>query len=114
MKPTKIFGWLLLIIGVTVIFYSLYSSFNIFTGTSESPEIFELTGLEPFGVSVSVSGISDPQEKIEQIVKEQLNNMVPADSLSRFFNLIVWAIFSAILIFGGAQLSNIGIDLMRR
>ena len=38
----KIAGWLLLLVGLVIIIYGLYSSFGIFTGKTEAPEIFRL------------------------------------------------------------------------
>ena len=55
MLPTKIFGWLFLIMGILIITYSLFSSYNIFTGKSQAPEIFSPSA-ESYGGSTETFG----------------------------------------------------------
>ncbi|MBU0476660.1 hypothetical protein KKB68_01450 [Patescibacteria group bacterium] len=112
MNPNRVFGWFLLIAGVIIILYSLYSSFNIFTGAKEAPEIFKAEKEEIMVPQKTEA--QDPQSQIEEMIGEQLRGMIPTDSLPTLFNLISWSIFTSLLVFGGGQLSNIGIKLIKR
>lgn len=110
MAVNKIIGWFLLILGVAIISYTLYYSFGVFTNRISIPEIFtvnqeeerELTGTK-----------QDLQEQAEEIIREQLKEIIPADFLLQLFNLISWSLLSGILIFGGSQIANLGIKLIK-
>ncbi|MFC1663577.1 hypothetical protein ACFL0A_00375 [Patescibacteria group bacterium] len=107
----KIFGWILLFLGIAVIIYSLYSSFNIFTGKTAVPELFKMTEQE---TSLSQKGeTQDLQGQMEKMIGEQLKGILPVDFISKLFNLIAWSIIAGILIFGGFQIANIGVKLTK-
>jgi hypothetical protein len=94
---TKIFGWALLLAGALIIIWTLYSSYNIFIGEAAMPEIFEM----------------GKEETLSQI-GEQLQGFLPIDTIPKMLNLTVWAMLAGILIFGGAQISNLGIKLIKK
>ena len=116
MNPTKIFGWGLLIAGIIIIGWTLYSSYNIFTGKMLAPEVFKLPKekvKEPTPKG-KITTIQDIQAQLEQTISEQLKEILPEESIQRFFNLIVWSILAGILIFGGSQISSLGIKLIKK
>ena len=104
------FGWVLLLAGIFIIFYALYSSFNIFTAKTPAPEIFKI---ESQTAEVQGSGVQGVQAQMQEMVQEQLKGILPADSLPQLLNLIAWSVLAGILIFGGAQISSLGIKLLR-
>lgn len=113
MKFTKIVGWVLLIAGITIIFWSLYSTFNIFTAKAAAPEIFKVE--EKIEVPLSQKDqTQDLQAQMQKMIGEQLKGMLPIGSLPKLLNLIAWSIFAWILIFGGAQISGLGIKLIKK
>lgn len=116
MKIKKIFGWVLLVIGLIIIFGSLYFSFNVFMGRSEAPEIFKLEKANEKTEEVDLSGFSpeEIQDQMQKVIEEQISNIMPAEFTSKLFNLISWSIFAGILIFAGSRVSSIGIRLMRK
>jgi hypothetical protein len=97
----KIIGWSLLFLGLVIIFYSLYSSYNIFITKAAAPEIFTVGEQE--GVS----------SQIQEIIQQQLKDVLPAESIIGLLNLIAWSIFAGIFIFGGAQIAGLGIKLIK-
>jgi len=107
---TKILGWVLLLAGVLIIVWTLYSSYTIFTGEAVMPEIFEM-GEEK--VLPQNGGTQDLQAQMEEMIGEQLKGILPVDTLPKILNLTVWAMLAGILIFGGAQISNLGIKLIK-
>jgi len=115
MKPKKIIAWILIILGILVIFWTLYSSYNIFTAKTNPPGIFKLQEkkevLEKEGFSGSLEKI---EQQMQEMVKEELKDIIPSEFISRILNLIAWSIFAGILIFGGSRISGIGINLLRR
>ena len=113
----KIIGWLLLIAGITIISYPLLASFNIFTGENPAPEIFSVS-TEPTAplsqTQQGTLGIQDIQNQMDEIIKGQLKEFLPPDFLPTLFNLIAWSIFASILILAGAQISGLGIKLIKQ
>ena len=106
----KIIGWFLLFVGIAIIFYSLFTSYQIFTTKTPAPEIFKVTEKE----TISQKGkVQDLEAQMEKMLEEQLKGMIPTDSLPKLLNLLSWSIFAGILIFGGAQISNLGIKLIK-
>lgn len=109
-NPAKVFGWLLLVGGVSIILLSLYSSYNIFTAKSSVPEIFEMPLSD--GTPAS-SGTIASVEDIQALLSEQLKKMIPVETLPKLLNLTVWSVLATILIFGGSQISGLGIRLIK-
>jgi len=52
MGATKIIGWVTFLVGIAIIGFTLYSSYNIFTGKATVPEFFKF---EKTGTSTSAS-----------------------------------------------------------
>ena len=114
MNISKIFGWALLIIGLAIIFWILFYSYNIFTAKSDLPEFFimetETTAPEKTGNLLSPE---EMQMEMERIVGEQFKEIFPPNIIFDLLNLIVWSILACLLIFGGSQISGIGIKLIK-
>lgn len=104
---SKVLGLILIIAGLGVIFYGLYSSYNIFSGNTEAPEIFKVPA-----TSKTVAS-QDIQAQLQNLVSEQLKGMLPVDSITTFLNLISWSILAGILVFGGAQIAGLGVKLIK-
>lgn len=106
----KIFGLILLLGGLIIILYGLYSSYNIFTAKKEAPIIFET----PKQLSATPKGGAlDLQAQLQNMLGDQLKGILPADSAPKLFNLISWSIFAGILMLGGGQISGLGIRLLK-
>ncbi len=115
MKLTKISGWILLTVGLVIIFWTLYSSYNIFTGKTKVPEIFRMEAKEtetPTKVKTP-STQNELQKELERMLGEQLKTILPVDVLSKLLNLISFSILTGILIFGGSQIAGLGIKLLK-
>jgi len=101
----KPLGLALLILGLAVIFYSLYSSFNIFTAKTAPPAIFTLED------EVSPSQTGGIGTELQEMISQQLKDILPSESISGLLNLIAWSIFASMLIFAGGQIAGLGIKL---
>lgn len=106
----KIIGWLLLFLGVAVIAYSLYSSFSVFTAKKPVPEIFSVEQLELEEKLEPQQGL---EAQAEEMIRKELERMIPIDFLPQFFNLISWSLLAGILIFGGSKIAGLGIKLIK-
>ena len=110
MNYPKIIGWILLIAGVALIGWTLWSSYNIFTAKSGLPEFFEMPEEE---ITVG-EGALTVEVQLEEMIKEQLEGILPVDVIIKLLNLTVWSLLAFILIFGGSQVSGLGIRLIRK
>jgi len=110
MNYPKIFGWILLIAGLTVIVWTLVYSFNIFTAKTQVPELFQ----SDQQVGLQNLGNLNVQAQIQEMINQQLQNALPADFIARLMNLAAWSILAFILVFGGSQISNLGIKLIKQ
>jgi len=112
----KIFGWGLLVAGLIIIGWTLYSSYNIFIGKAAMPEIFEIE--EATGTTTQAgktpTSPTEVQQEMEKMIGEQLKGLLPADVLPKILNLSVWSMLAFILIFGGSQISGLGIKLIKK
>ena len=112
----KIFGWVLLLLGLVIITWTLFSSYNIFTGQANLPEFFK-TEIKDKASSLPQKGLLEPggmEELFQQAMGEQLKEFIPANMVADLLNLIAWSILAGILVFGGTQISGIGIKLLKK
>ena len=106
MKPKirKIIGWLLIIVGLAIIFWSLYASYNIFTAKEKAPEVFK--------TEERVNNEYGLDDEVKMLVDEKIKEILPTNFGPQLFNLIAWSIFMAILILAGGKITSIGIKLI--
>jgi hypothetical protein len=118
MKPKNIIGWVTFFTGLAIIVWTLYSSYNIFTRKSAVPEFFKITEEKVTQTPLSQKGKlpTSPealQKEIGTMIGEQLKGILPVDTLYKILNLLCWSTLAWILIFGGAQISSLGIKLLK-
>jgi hypothetical protein len=104
----KIFGWIILIIGIGAIIWGLWTSIDIFTDQRPAYEVFNYEPIEN-----NTFQEDDPEKNIENAIREQISNIFPPEVLFKFFNLAAWGIFMMILIMAGGKLASIGIVLIK-
>ncbi len=117
MASTKIIGWLTFFAGISIIIFTLYSSYNIFTGKTSAPEIFK------FEEKITQSPVTEKeklplnpealQQEIGKAIGEQLKGILPIDTISQILNLLVFSMLAGIFISGGAKISGLGIKLLK-
>jgi len=116
-KLQNLIGWVLLILGLAIIFYAIFNSYNIFAGKFQPPTVFKIEEKEKT-ISPQKEVVQGPKEETEKMVgekvQEQLGTMIPKDALPKLLNLVTWSILAGILIFGGTQISSLGINLLKK
>jgi hypothetical protein len=106
------FGWILLIAGILIIGWGLFTSYKIFYGKIPAPEIFTVTEEQPEPPSKKKGFILE-EEAIKGLLQEQLKEVLPVGFLLQILNLLSWSIFAGILIFGGGKIATLGILLLK-
>ena len=128
MKARKVIGWFLLLVGLIIIFYGLFTSYNIFTGKSPGPAVFKMPEKEAVlpqkGEAQPLEGQGEESKlssspfaaarEMEEMIGEQLKEMLPLDFIPKLLNLISWSIMAGIMIFAGTQISSLGIRLIKK
>ena len=136
----KIIGCLLLIVGLVVIFWSMYASYNIFTAKKEAPKVFSYNSEGVIDldskdenvenavvINIDKSKLTDPnylknleaeqKAQAESMIKDQisgqLKEIIPEEFILKLLNLSSWSLFIFILIFAGGKISGLGIKLMK-
>ena len=117
MVLTKIVGWVTFLVGILIISFVLYSSYNIFTAKSSVPEFFKIeekvTQAPPSAKGKLPTSPEALQQEIGKMIGEQLKGILPVDTLPKILNLFVWSTLAWILIFGGGQIAGLGIKLLK-
>ena len=120
MNIEKLFAWGLLLSGVLVIFWGIYSSFNIFMGKAEPPLVFEVLIEDPIEdpIAEEETDPKDPmqvgEEMIGKEIEKQIQKIIPAGLIPKALNLVAWLIFMGILFFASSHLSGIGIRMLKK
>lgn len=115
----KISGWTLLTIGVLIIIWGIWTSFEIFTAQRPVYEIFKPSTTQDVSFKKESfkketgSLETQMQEQMQQMIIEQFKEMFPPDFLIKLLNLMSWSIFAIILFMGGEKLAVIGIRLLK-
>ena len=116
MDYKKIFGSILILLGLAVVFWTIFETYNIFTAQKEPPQIFEMV-TQTTTKGEEAEKVKSPEEKMQilqqQMIVEQFQKMFPAEFSVKLLNLISWSIGTMILFFGGGKISQIGINLIK-
>lgn len=112
----KIFGFLLLAVGLAVIGFTVYLTVNVFTGKTVPPQIFKAdkkADVSLQGLNVQQLNLQDLQKQIQDMMAGSTQNMLTSDPVIKLLNLIAFSIFAGILIFAGGQIGGLGIQMMK-
>ena len=117
MDSKNIIGWVTFSLGILIIAFALNSSYNIFTGKASVPEFFKFEEKKATAPTTQNGQIPTSPEALQQeigkMLGEQLKGLLPEGFLPKILNLFVWSMLAGILIFGGGQISGLGIKLLR-
>lgn len=119
-QASKVFGWFLLLFGLAMVGWAVYSSYQVFTGQILPPQIFVSTNQSINANQQTTQGLglfNDLQKQISDLIGLQLNKQIqgllPVGAISQTLNLVSWSIFLGIVIFAGTQVANLGIKLIK-
>ncbi len=109
MKTERVLGFLLLLVGLSVIGYTLFASFQIFSNKAAPPQLFS----EERAAASLKTGAKDLQGQIEGAIGDQLKAFIPSSAIPRMLNLLAWSFLASLLILGGTQVAGLGIKLLK-
>lgn len=98
-------GYVLLAIGLILIFLTVFQSYNIFTDKTEAPVVFKA---ESFGQNNSAD-----QGSLQQQIQQQVRGLLPADAIAKVLNLFSWTLLAFILMLAGGKVAGLGIKMLK-
>ena len=113
MNSNKILGYILLFVGLILVIFAIFQSYNIFTGKASAPLIFKTQTPLQSSKTSQANSLQDLQGQLKEEIAKQINQIVAADTLPKILNLLSWSILAGILIFGGGQIASVGIKLIK-
>jgi L-cystine uptake protein TcyP (sodium:dicarboxylate symporter family) len=111
MNIFKTIGIMLLIVGLAVILYGIFNAYNIFSGKTEAPQIFQIE--KPIVPSAAINKQS-PEAMMNDAISQQMGSIIPTNALPKILNMTSWSIFIFILFVAGGQISSLGIKLIAK
>jgi hypothetical protein len=109
MNSSKIIGWLTFLAGIIIIGSTIYFTYNVFTGAAATPQIFNFEFVAQDTSQAEETGL---EAGLKRLVTEQLENLIPLDSMSKFADLTAWTVGAWVIISGGGKISELGIRLI--
>jgi hypothetical protein len=100
MNPDKIIGYVLLLLGLGIILFSIFSAFSTFTGSKEPPELFRL---EKSTQPISLGGVEIPGMEL-----------IPVEYFNISGNLMFHFLLMWLLICGGGRIASIGVSMIKK
>jgi hypothetical protein len=98
-KDEKIVGYILLAVGVGMMFSSVFLIFNVFTGASAPPKLFDFSD-----VSFPTSQGEGASETVRVISGEDMNRVVA---------MAFWYLLMLFIMFAGGRIASLGVNLIK-
>ncbi len=108
----NIIGGAIFILGFFIVVFTMIFSYNVFKGKVPPFEIFKAEEK-----SLSIENIPETsnfqiEEMFQEMIRDQISEFLPAENMMLAFNLGSFSMFAFILIYGGSQISIIGIRIL--
>ena len=98
MDSDKAVGYILLLIGLGIIFFAIFSAFSVFNGSKTPPQLFNIVkSSEP----ITVGGMQIPGMEF-----------IPTAYLNQSGNLTFFMLFMFFLLSAGGRIASIGISML--
>ncbi len=98
-KDEKVVGYILLAVGVLMIFFSVYSMFVVFTGASAPPSLFNFSD-----VSLSVPQPEGGSETMQIVSGQDMNRMA---------DMGTWYMLMFFVVYAGGKVASLGVNLLK-
>jgi hypothetical protein len=109
---TKLAGYLLLLFGLLLIVIPLYNVYMVFTGHSQSVQLFKQSGISLDLRKFMGPGLSPSLDLVASSSGTQME-LLSADSVNRLFNLSFHLVFMGFIVSVGFRIATLGNQLLR-
>jgi len=94
-KNEKLIGYILLATGLILIFFSIFSMYSVFTGSSPAPSLIRMNDIK-----ISIPGVGE-------------TTLFSGDVISNIINMLLWLILMIFIASGGSRIGSLGVKLLR-
>jgi hypothetical protein len=95
-KDEKIVGYVLLAIGIAMIFFSVYEMVRVFTGASPPPNLFNFAD-----ISIQMS------EQAEETL------LISGEELNKLAAMVFWYMLMFFIMWSGGKIASLGVNMIR-
>ena len=95
-KDEKIVGYILLAIGIAMIFFSVYEMVRVFTGASPPPNLFNFSDIS----------IQMPEQAEETL-------LVSGEELNKLAAMVFWYMLMFFIMWSGGKIASLGVNMIR-
>jgi len=95
-KGEKIVGYILLAIGIAMIFFSVYEMVRVFTGASPPPNLFNFSDIS----------IQMPEQAEETL-------LVSGEELNKLAAMVFWYMLMFFIMWSGGKIASLGVNMIR-
>lgn len=105
-------AWALIIIGLFIVFWDISTSYYYFSAEQEFPKVFPDVQTEMISGSASTGNAI--QDQIGNIVKDQMSQMIPENTVTQLLNMTAWITFASFLLWAGGKIVGMGSDFLKK
>ena len=102
-------AWVLIVIGLGIVFWDISSSYYYFTAQKEFPKVF----VENQSVNTSSGSSTGIEGQIGNVIKDQIKQMIPENTVTQALNMSSWIVFASFLLWAGGKLIGIGSNFLK-
>jgi hypothetical protein len=104
-------AWILIVIGLFIVFWDISTSYYYFSAQKEFPKVFLDTQSSATSDAVTGNAI---QDQIGSIVKDQISQMIPENTVTQLLNMTSWIMFASFLLWAGGKIVGMGSDFLKK
>jgi hypothetical protein len=93
-KNDKIIGYILLALGIVLLFFSVYEMMDVYTGHSTPPQLISLS-------DISLS------------IQDGNATVIEGAQLSQLPNLLFWFILNGFILLAGGKIAQVGVNMVK-
>ncbi|MDH5375494.1 MAG: hypothetical protein OEZ21_11425 [Candidatus Bathyarchaeota archaeon] len=96
MKDEKVVGYVLLAIGIAMIFFSVYQMVQVFTGASPPPNLFNFSDIR----------LTMPGETESSL-------LISGEELNKLAAMVFWYMLMFFIMYAGGKIASLGVNMIR-
>lgn len=107
----QLLAWILIVIGLFIFFWDIATSYYYFSAQKEFPKVFLNAQTTEIN---NVSSGNAIQDQIGNIVKDQIKQMIPENTVTQLLNISSWIMFASFMLWAGGKLVGMGSDFLKK
>jgi len=104
-------AWILIVAGLFVVFWDITTSYYYFSAQQEFPKVFINNQTTTTTSGTTGTGI---QDQIGSIIKDQISQMIPENTVTQLLNMTSWITFASFMLWAGGKLVGMGSDFLKK